>query len=127
MPTKKKTPAKKKGVKKEEVINNIELKGLGAGFLRFTELFYKFVLDVLKMLLIFVQTILWSILLAAFIAFVVIISVFLMLSAVSLLMNSFGVKDSDSFQRYRELIIEEMIEEIEMNEDDIVSLTILGT
>ena len=92
-------PKKKKGN------DTIDLRELGDGLVRFMEVVFKFILDLLKIGLAVLKAILWVMLLAA---------VTLLVAALSfyLFMTAFGFKDSPSFQMYREALVEEMFEEM---------------
>lgn len=92
--------------KKVEEVSSVEsiLRKFGQGILKFSELLFKFILDLVKVLPRLVMAIVWLLLVLALVAFVGMILVYLTFSAI-------GIKDSPSFQAYRETIIDKLLNE----------------
>ena len=96
---------------KEDLTVGLTFQKFGQGVLKFFEMLFKFVLDLLKELPAILKAIVWIILvgvLAAFLSMVVLYAAF----------SAFGIKDSPGFQDYRETVIDKFIGEHEFDLDE---------
>jgi hypothetical protein len=91
---------KKKSSTKKKL--DFDINAFGNGILRFFEILFKFILDILKILPEFLKGVLWTLMLALLTALIAIIALYLTMSA-------FGLKDSPAFQEYRDFMIRELM------------------
>lgn len=76
----------------------------GRGAIRFFEIFFKFLVDLVKVMPEFLKALAWIIVAAALVALT---SAYL----VSVSFTAFGVKDSPAFQEHREFVIQRFLDE----------------
>jgi len=90
--------------KKVEEVSSAEsiLRKFGQGILKFSEILFKFMLNLVKLLPRLLMAVMWLLLVLVLVAFVGMTLVYLTFSAI-------GIKDSPNFQAYRETIINKLL------------------
>lgn len=84
------------------------LQQFGRGVLKFFEMLFTFILSLFKVLPEFLKAIAWVIIAAILAGFLAVLLAYFAFSA-------FGIKDSEQFQAYRELVVGKMIEQHELD------------
>ncbi|KKR05445.1 MAG: hypothetical protein UT33_C0011G0156 [Candidatus Peregrinibacteria bacterium GW2011_GWC2_39_14] len=90
--------------KKVEEVSSAEaiLRKFGQGILKFSEILFKFMLNLVRLLPRLLTAVMWFLLVLVSIAFVGMILAYLTFSVI-------GLKDSPNFQAYRETIINQLL------------------
>lgn len=101
--TKKKSTKVAKTSEEDSVLQDV-----GSGILKFFEMLFAFILSFFKILPELLKAIAWVVIAAILAGFLVVLLAYFALSA-------FGIKDSEQFQAYRELVVGKMIEEHELD------------
>ena len=115
----KKVIKKKKPVVAEKSEVDSVFQQFGRGILTFFEMLFAFILSLFKVLPEFLKAIAWVIIASVVAAFMAVLVVYVAFSV-------FGVKDSEEFQAYRDIVVGKVIEEYGLVEEIEVEVDLIN-